>query len=376
MPNMLDYLKWRGYLSFDQDPFNEIDNLILTRFSYLPLEKLIKEGEKLKIKTIYERFQKSKIKKEDMLLKEDWNFFEAIATANRFRELVALKYVQKISLKLEEQFAVITILLPKDTAYISFCGTDISIVGWKENFNMSFKSHLPAQKDAVSYLNYIGERYAGKLMVGGHSKGGNLAVYAAAFCKPEIQKRITVLYNNDGPGFSKEIIESQNYKNIVGRVISYVPQSSVIGRLLFHEEKYYVVKSNQIGIMQHDPYSWQLQQNQFIKMKELTNGSLLTEKTIKEWLENVEPERREIFIDTLYDILAATKAEKVTDLGENWIKTASTLLKRYKGIDPESKAVISQTLEALRVSARNQIFETFSFPKKKEKKKYFGILTK
>lgn len=378
MANILDYLKWRGDLSLEQDPFNEIDNLILTRFSYIPLEKLMKEGEKLKIRTVYERYENSNIKKESFLLKEDIPFFQAIANSNRFGNLVILKYVNKISLKLEEQFAAVTILLPKDTAFVSFCGTDDTIVGWKENFNMSFKSHLPAQRDAVAYLNDIGEHYAGNIMVGGHSKGGNLAVYAAAFCKPEIQERITTIYSDDGPGFGDDIVESNAYKQVVKRVVSYVPQSSVIGRLLLHEEKYYVVKSTQVGILQHDPFSWQLEGKEFVKVQELTNGSNVTEKTIKEWLENVEPERREIFIDTLYDILIATNAKRVGDLGTNWIRTASTLLKKYKGIDEESKKLISQTLEALRKSARNQILESFSQNKKKEKvkKKKIGILSK
>ena len=157
-----------------------------------------------------------------------------------------------------------------------------------------------------------------------------------------------------------------------------MPQSSVIGRLLLHEEKYYVVKSTQVGILQHDPFSWQLEGKEFIKVQELTNGSNVTEKTIKEWLENVEPERREIFIDTLYDILVATNAKRVGDLGTNWIRTASTLLKKYKGIDEESKKLINQTLEALRKSARNQILESFSQSKKKDKgkKKKIGILSK
>lgn len=378
MANILDYLKWRGDLSLEQDPFNEIDNLILTRFSYIPLEKLMKEGEKLKIRTVYERYEKSNIKKGSFLLKEDIPFFQSIANSNRFGNLVILKYVNKISLKLEEQFAAVTILLPKDTAFVSFCGTDDTIVGWKENFNMSFKSHLPAQRDAVAYLNDIGEHYAGNIMVGGHSKGGNLAVYAAAFCKPEIQERITTIYSDDGPGFGDDIVESNAYKQVVKRVVSYVPQSSVIGRLLLHEEKYYVVKSTQVGILQHDPFSWQLEGKEFVKVQELTNGSNVTEKTIKEWLENVDPERREIFIDTLYDILIATNAKRVGDLGTNWIRTASTLLKKYKGIDEESKKLISQTLEALRKSARNQILESFSQNKKKEKvkKKKIGILSK
>ena len=120
MANMLDYLKWRGDLSLEQDGLNEIDNLILTRFSYLPFSKLMKEGEKLKIRTVYERYEISNIKRDSFLLKDDIPFFRAVANSNRFGNLVILKYENKISLKLEEQFAVVTILLPKDTAFVSF----------------------------------------------------------------------------------------------------------------------------------------------------------------------------------------------------------------------------------------------------------------
>lgn len=376
MPNIIDYIKLRGDLTFEEDPFNEVDNLIFSRISYLPLKGFIKKQEKLKISTIYERFRKSNMKKSSMHLKDDWKFFELIATAKRFRDLVMLKHVVKVSLNLEEQFSAITILLPGDHAYISFGGTDYTFAGWKENFNMSYQNHIPAQKDAVSYMNYIGRRYRGKLILGGHSKGGNLAIYAAAFCKAEIQKRIRRVYSNDAPGFAKEIIESNEYQNVIDKVISYIPQSSIVGRLLFHGEKYQIIKSTQVGIMQHHPYSWQVNKNKFVKMKKLTGESHFAEKTIQNWIDSIEPERREKFFDTILDILVATDAKKLTDLGPNWIKSASTLLKKYKGIDEESKQVISQTLDALADSAKNQILDSFAISKRNEKKKYFSNVTK
>jgi len=376
MPNINDYIKLRGNLTFEEEPFNEVDNLIFSRISYLPLKGFIKKQEKLKISTIYERFRKSNMKKSNMLLKDDWKFFELIANSKRFQDLVILKYVIKISLNLEEQFSAITILLPGDHAYISFGGTDYTFAGWKENFNMCYQNYIPAQKDAVSYVNYIGSRYRGKIILGGHSKGGNLAIYAAAFCKAEIRKRIRKIYSNDAPGFAKEVIESKEYQNIIDKVISYVPQSSVVGRLLFHGEKYQVIKSTQVGIMQHHPYSWQINKNRFVKMKKLTGESFFAEKTIQNWIDSVEPERREKFFDTILDILIATDAKKLTDLGPNWIKSASTLLKKYKGIDEESKQIISQTLDALADSAKKQILDTFSISKKNEKKKYFSNVTK
>ena len=369
MSNVCDYIKWRGDLKLEQSEFNEIDNLILSRFSYLPFDKIIKKDETVTIKELNKRFQKEDINEMQILWKDDVKLFPLMGESKRFGEMLATKYINKIDVEQEKQFSAITVLMPDDTLYVSYRGTDDTIIGWKEDFNMSFKSHISSQIDAKEYLEMIAKEYPNKkIRVGGHSKGGNIAVYAATFVEKEIKNRITNVYNNDGPGFCEDVIESPEYQEMINKVHTYIPQSSVIGRLMNHKEKYTVVKSTQKGIMQHDLYSWQLLGNKFITLKELTNSSEFIDKTIKEWLENIEPTKREQVIDVVFEILNTTEAQTVKDLKSNWFMNAKTILITYKNIDNDTKEMIWQTLNALFKIAKNNIFEELpKFPEKSKK---------
>lgn len=367
MANIFDYIKWRGDLSLEQSEFNEIDNLILSRFSYFPFDKIIEENEIVTIKELSERFKQ--INKNDMqiLWEDDINLFPLMGQSKRFGEMLATKYINKIDTEQEKQFSAITILMPDNTIYVAYRGTDNTIVGWKEDFNMSFKSHVASQIDSVKYLEEIAQIYSNKLRIGGHSKGGNLAVYASTFANKKIKDRIINVYNNDGPGFGDDIVNTSEYKQMIEKVHTFIPQSSVIGRLLNHEEKYTVVQSTQIGIMQHDLYSWQLEGKNFICLDEVTDGSEFINKTIKGWLVNVEPKKREQIIDVLYEILNTTDAQTIESLKANWFVNAKIILKTYKNIDEETKEVISQTLYALFTIAKDNIFERI--PKLPERSK-------
>lgn len=346
MANIFDYIKWRGDISIDKVDFNEIDNLILARLAYFPFDRILNPQEKITIAIAYERFLENNDYSK-ILQKEDIDLFPELAKSKRFKNLCLTNYINKIELEQEKQFSAITIELPDKTIYVGYKGTDNTIVGWKEDFNMSFRDFVPAQADAKDYLEEIAKQYKGKIRIGGHSKGGNLAVFAAAFCMPKIQKRIIEVYNNDGPGFSDNITKSENYKAIIEKVHTYVPQSSVVGRLLNHEEKYTVVKSTQVGIMQHDLYSWQLMRGKFIYLEKVTNGSELVDKTIKDWLKQVSPEQREQFIDILFQILGSTQAKTLSEFNSKGIKNAKVLLTSYKNIDEESKQIINKTISSL-----------------------------
>ena len=211
MANVCDYIKWRGDINFEQSKFNEIDNLILSRFSYFPFDKIIEENEIVTIKELSKRFQKQDVTKLPILWKDDVDLFPLIGESKRFGELLATKYINKIDPEQEKQFAAITVLMPDDTIFISYRGTDNTIVGWKEDLNMSFKSHIASQLSAKKYLEMIAKEYSDKkIRIGGHSKGGNIAVYAATFVSQEIKDRIINVYNNDGPGFCDDVIETQN----------------------------------------------------------------------------------------------------------------------------------------------------------------------
>lgn len=347
MANIFDYINWRGDISLVKDKFNEIDNLILSRFSYFPFDNIIKENEVVTIKELSERFKEKDISDMEILWGDDINLFPAMGNSKRFGEMKATKYVNKISIEQEKQFSAITILMPDDTIYISYRGTDNTVIGWKEDLNMTFKSHIPSQIDAKDYLEEIVKIYPNKLRVGGHSKGGNLAVYASAFTNDDIKKRIINIYNNDGPGFNDEIIETKEYRDIIERIDTFIPQDSIFGRLLNHEEKYTVVKSNQKGIMQHDLYSWQVLGKSFVYLEEVTNGSKFIDKSITEWLEQIDIVKREQVIDIIFQVINTTKADTISDLKTHWFLNAKTLLNSYKLLEPENKKMVLETLSAL-----------------------------
>ena len=358
MPNVCDYVKWRGDLDLEQSEFNEIDGLILSRFSYFPFDKIIKENEIITIKELSERFKKQDISKLPILWKDDVDLFPLMGQSKRFGEMFATHYINKIEIEQEKQFSAITVLLPDDTIYVSYRGTDNTIVGWKEDFNMSFKSHIASQISAKKYLELIAKEYPEKkIRIGGHSKGGNIAVYAATFVDDSIKDRIINVYNNDGPGFCEDVIETAEYQEMIKKVHTYIPQSSVIGRLMNHKEKYTVVESVQKGIMQHDLYSWQIVGKEFVTLKEVTNESEFVDKTIKNWLENVEPKKREQVIDVVFDILNTTDVQTMKELKTNWFTSAKTILTSYKNIDKETKDLVWQTLDELFKSAKTSFLE-------------------
>lgn len=358
MANVCDYVRWRGDLTLEQSEFNEIDNLILARFSYFPFDKIIRENEIATIKELSRRFSNQDVTKLPILWKDDVELFPLMGNSKRFGGMLATKYINKIDAEQEKQFSAITVLMPNDIIYVSYRGTDNTIVGWKEDFNMSFKSHIASQISAKQYLEEIAKEYpSSKIIIGGHSKGGNIAVYAATFASKDVKDRIINVYNNDGPGFCEDVIETAEYQEILSRVHTYIPQSSIIGRLMNHKEKYTIVESVQKGIMQHDLYSWQVLGKEFVTLKKLTNESEFIDKTIKDWLENVEPEKREQVIDAVFEILNTTEAQTMKELKANWFANAKTILGTYKNIDSDTKEMVWQTVNELLKVAKNNIFE-------------------
>ena len=358
MANVCDYVRWRGDLTLEQSEFNEIDNLILARFSYFPFDKIIRENEIATIKELSRRFSNQDVTKLPILWKDDVELFPLMGNSKRFGGMLATKYINKIDAEQEKQFSAITVLMPNDIIYVSYRGTDNTIVGWKEDFNMSFKSHIASQISAKQYLEEIAKEYpSSKIIIGGHSKGGNIAVYAATFASKDVKDRIINVYNNDGPGFCEDVIETPEYQEILPRVHTYIPQSSIIGRLMNHKEKYTIVESVQRGIMQHDLYSWQVLGKEFVTLKKLTNESEFIDKTIKDWLENVEPEKREQVIDAVFEILNTTEAQTMKELKANWFANAKTILGTYKNIDSDTKEMVWQTVNELLKVAKNNIFE-------------------
>lgn len=358
MTNLFDYLQWRGDLTLKQSPFNEVDGMILARFSYEPFEYAFPSSAEapLTVEAAARLISSAPDIQNKVILEEDIPLLSALADARRFRHMTLSHYVNQIDLSQQSQFSAITIELAEGLSYIAFRGTDNTLVGWKEDFNMGYLSPVPAQLMAAEYVADIAKKISGSLILGGHSKGGNLAVYAAAFCTPALQERIQAVYNFDGPGFQQDIIDTEGYHNICSRVHTFVPQSSIVGMLLCHEEKYTSVHSRKSnGFLQHDVYSWEVKRDHLIHLETVTNSSKVIDSALKHWLANTSREQREEFIDVIYRILLETNAHTTKELSEKWFLNAVTVLRSIKNLDEETRRAVADTLRSLMKCTRQEL---------------------
>lgn len=351
MADMLDYLHWRGDLLFSQFPPNMVDALLFSSLSYVRFEDIVPgvPGVRVTLAAAAEGVLKKPAAEIRARVPRDLELLAAAAETPRFSQ-VELAFYQSVFLPEEEtQFAAVTFFPGDGSAFLTFRGTDQTLVGWKEDFNMSFCQSVPAQRMAVQYVEAFAGAVAGPLRLGGHSKGGNLAVYAAARCRPAVQDRILDVYNQDGPGFTESMMGDPGYRRMVPKIHTYVPQSSVIGMLLEHEERYSVIKSNQIGMMQHDPHSWEVLGKEFVPVEGLTADARFVSRTLKSWLSGMTREERGDFFDTVFALLASGDASRTTE-----IMRPQNLLAYFKTLhgDEEMRRVIGSELANLLQAAR------------------------
>lgn len=365
MANMFDYLTWRGDLTLAQSPFQDVDSLILSTLAYVFFDGIVPESMEETV-TIAQAAELYFFRSEEQWksrVDEDLELLAHLAESERFAKMELCGYVNKLDLAAEKQFSALTILTGDDMVFVAYRGTDSSSVGWKEDFNMSFMDMVPAQQEAGIYLCQAAKHFAGNFRVGGHSKGGNLAVFAAAMCPKDVQERIVSVYNHDGPGFREGMLQREGYRAILPRVQTFVPQSSVIGMLLEHEEAYIVIRSSQKGIMQHDPYSWEIIGKDFVRLEELTEESRLLDQTVKTWLNELPEKQREKFVDTVYEGISVLP---VDEFGEIQIspKIALQALRAWGDEDEETKKIIGDVLKLLLQAARKTAQEyTMTLPK-------------
>ena len=316
MPDMFDYLRWRGDIPFSQVSPTPVDALIFSTLSYISFTNIVPESpsRRISLEAAAEVFLSGPDPEKKVRVKTDLELLRAAAAAPRFAA-ADLCFHQDVFIPAEDtQFAAVTYLLDDGTAFLAFRGTDSTLVGWKEDFNMTFQESIPAQRLARDYVRRFAAANALPLRLGGHSKGGNLAVYAAARSEKALQERILAVYNQDGPGFTEQMMTDPGYLNIVPKVHTYVPQSSVIGMLLEHEEPYLIIKSKQIGLMQHDPYSWEVMGGNFIPVEALTADSRFLDRTFKDWLAGMSPQERNQFFDNVFELVMIDSANSPRDL--------------------------------------------------------------
>ena len=355
MANILDYLNWRGDLTLAQSPFNEVDNLILAELSFVNFTGIVPgpgEGEGVPLHAAAEAFFRSH-EGGDMGMgvlvpDEIPTLLRKMAECPRFREMKVNCFCDHLDVRKAEQFAAVTVELGDGSIYLSFRGTDDTIAGWKEDFLLGCQPEVPAQKKAVAYVKAVAAQYPRrKLMLGGHSKGGNLAVYGGIFVPLAIQRRISAVWSNDGPGFYGAVLETPQHARLEGRVHSIVPKSSVVGMLLEHEESYTVVDSDQVGLWQHDGFSWQVLGTGFVTLREVSRQGRRNDLALKEWVRRLPVDQREKFVDGLFEVLTASGATTLTDLKEDGFRAAGAMVRAMKDMEKDTRDALFNAIATL-----------------------------
>ncbi len=348
---VVDYLRWRGDLPLTCDAFNEVDNLVLCILSYLNYARFpeLKTMDPTRAVELCELAGKMGPEDEQLGLSE-LSYLPVMALcgqSQRFGKAKMFGYVSEISEEQQTQFQAVSFLLPDDTVFIAYMGTDRSMAGWKEDFNMSFLAAVPAQEKGLAYARAILAAVPRKkVRIGGHSKGGNLAVWAATHLPKKVQdKRLLAVYNNDGPGFHKELWESEGCRNVAGKMYTFVPESSIVGMLLDHAEEYTVIDSVNRSLLQHEAMSWRCLGGQFIRLPQRSEVSRRGDAILREWLAGLSVSERQEFCDSLFQILSQNG--KVKTLDDLRGAGAVEMLRSYATADEDKRRIITEIFRRL-----------------------------
>ncbi len=379
MANLLDYLDWRGDLSLDQAPFNEVDNLILAELSFVDLHGIVPapgQGMGVELRQAAESFfarfpAGEKIDMGVLVPAAIPDMLRKMAMSRRFRDMKLNCFVDQLDVGKGEQFAALTIETGDGQLYLSFRGTDDTLAGWKEDFELACVPEVPAQKKAVEYLRAVARQYPRKkLRLGGHSKGGNLSVYAGVFCPVAVQRRISAIWSNDGPGFHEDLLDRPEHRRVEDRIRSIVPKSSVVGMLLEHEETYTVVDSDQRGFLQHDGFSWQVMGDHFLTLRQVTRQAHLSDMELRDWVHAMPVAQRAQFVEALFKVLTASGAVTLTDLREDSFKAVGAMVKAMKDLDKETREGLLEFVTILFMSNFRMVLEGIQEDTEKRSKKW------
>lgn len=409
--NIIDYTR-EANKTFSEEPFNPVDSLVLSQLCYSRLElseKAIRDSmgrkdekvstynegageEKGFLRKIFRRRSGSEPGNEsdrdtenqdtepltirdffrseyfDVVFADDISddrnleIFSFAAASPRFRDLPVINLEADTDAASETQFAAMSFVLNPDTVYIAFRGTDRDLLGWKEDFNMSFMEEVPAQALAADYINRNygsgnprGSRY--KLMIGGHSKGGNMAIYGGLKCNEDIHSRILRIFSHDGPGFRNDVLEELEKIRERDDIVIHrtVPESSIIGMLMGSTDDYDVVSSDGIGIMQHFAYAWHVGDGDFIYQEKLSRAGELHDRTIRDWLMSASYEEREDFTNTLYGLLVNNDINTLTDLKNLTPGKILTVMASLGDVDENSRKNFFRILRSLAAASIRQL---------------------
>lgn len=337
---VFDYLKWRGDLTFKQDKMNIIDIFMLCQLPIIDLEEIVpKNDECITFKEVMDKYHEKKNGDRELGLIIPTQFldlFDLMAKSNRFKDTKISNYFNKIDLEIQEQIAAITYHI-ENNILVCYSGTDDTVIGWKENFNMIFMDKIPSQIDAMNYSKMIYQKYKKKLVIAGHSKGGNMSLFGGLGVG---SKNIKKIYCFDSPGVNEETASTKEYKDLLKKMSEIIPESSIVGKLFIHEEEQKVVRSNKEGFFQHDPLSWEVSGNDFAYIEKVSDDAISIELKIKSILSSMDSETKVRFADSIYKLFQETGALKLYELEGK----GSLLVKAYFKLSKEDQKELRKPL--------------------------------
>jgi len=349
MSAIFDYLKWRGDLSFSDVKMCEVDGMVFSIASYIDIGALLEENTMLlrdAAKNYCADGKYDSVNLGLMMPSENTNkMFVTAAATPRFGNARISDFTADTNHDHEYQFAAVTFHLSGKQAVVAFRGTDDTIVGWKEDCCLSFMDEIPAQRMAVEYLEMIAAKYPEeRIYVVGHSKGGNLAVYAATKCSDEVKKRISKAFCFDGPGLSYSMVNSEAYKMMQRKLVVLLPQSSFIGIMCEKGEKYQVIKSGGRGLYQHDMLTWELDGPKLLRLPELSGKGKKNELQFRSGMQNMTSDEKKDLVEILFSVVKSTGAKTLTDLSDGTVKKLITAVRTYNGLDKPRKEMTVKLL--------------------------------
>lgn len=347
MGTILDYAR-EVDAPFSARPFSEVDSLVLSELAYQDFSQVSPPPGQgfVPFRRLSGEDAVAALVKDGRVPQLDGELIRRVAANPRFEGMEVGEFVNTINRDWEVQFSAVTFRFPA-FAYIAYRGTDSSYVAWKENFNMTYLDPIPSQFSGVEYLNRVAHILPGPLRVGGHSKGGNVAVYSALFCRQEVRDRVLAVYSHDGPGLSEKTRTSPQYAQTRDRILKTIPQSSLIGMLLQEGEAYRVIRSGQFWILQHDPFSWVVEEGEFRSAEDLSSGARFLDNGFNYWIASLSKEELAAFSDALYQVLRALPGETFNDLPDKWWQAVGETLSGLRGLDRRTYANVLGMLRSI-----------------------------
>ncbi len=361
MSKLFDYIQWRGDLSQTASPFSEIDYAIFSQIIMLDLADVFTYGKEVTVKNafLHHAMQNDLDKNLGLIISNKTNYlFREISRAKRYKNLILSDYVASIDTERAEQFSALTVTLSKDKKLVVFSGTDDTLVGWKENFSMTYKDYTSGQNKSVKYLERIAKTCK-EVVVVGHSKGANLAMYSTVNCNDETYAKITSTHAFDGPGFFNPLTDEKKIER-AKRVIEYVTDTSVIGRFFNHYGITKIVQSTYKGMFQHDLFSWNLDKNKFVYLSCFTPHGEEANETFHSVISKMNKEECERLFSIFFNLLNDVGLETLTDLNLKKMK----VIRGYAGLNSDDKKFVKQTIsELIKNKAVKKIFMSDFFDK-------------